>query len=90
MITIEEHITIKDQCEIMAHIDRKAKSFGNTATTDEIYADIFSMAMRESGAYSLNFANPKYLYAMHDAIDSYELPNYLAEKMVERKTNDGC
>lgn len=86
MITIEDHITIKDQCEIMAHIERKARSFGED---EEIYSDIYRMTLRESGAYSLDFANPKYLYDMHEAIDSYELPNYLAEKMVERKTNDG-
>lgn len=86
MITIEDHITIKDQCEIMAHIERKAKSLGGS---EDVYSDIYRMTMRESGAYSLDFANPKYLYAMHEAIDSYELPNYLAEKMVERKTNDG-
>lgn len=86
MITIEDHITIKDQCEIMAHIERKARLFGED---EEIYSDIYRMALRESGAYSLDFANPKYLYDMHEAIDSYELPNYLAEKMVERKTNDG-
>ena len=87
MITIEDHITIKDQCEIMAHIERRARSFGED---EEIYSDIYHMALRESGSYSLDFANPKYLYAMHEAIDSYELPNYLSEKMVERKTNDGC
>lgn len=86
MITIEDHITIKDQCEIMAHIERKARSFGED---EEIYSDIYRMTLRESGAYSLDFANPKYLYDMHEAIDSYELPSYLAEKMVERKTNDG-
>ena len=89
MIMIEDRLAIKDRCEIMAHIDRKAKSFGNTATTDEIYADIFSMAMREAGTCCMDFVNPKYLYAIHEAIDAYELPSYLMDKMEEGKTNDG-
>lgn len=89
MIMIEDRLTVKERCEIMAHIDRKAKSFGNTATTDEIYADIFSMAMREAGTYGIDYVNPKYLYAVHEAIDSYELPSYLMDKMEEGKTNDG-
>lgn len=88
MIMIEDRLAIKDRCEIMAHIDRKAKSFGNTATTDEIYADIFSMAMREAGTCCMDFVNPKYLYAIHEAIDAYELPNYLTDKMEEGNTDE--
>ena len=82
MITIEDHITIKDQCEIMAHIERKAKSLGGS---EDVYSDIYRMALRESGAYSLDFANPKYLYNMHETIDSYDLPSYLADKMEEEE-----
>ena len=89
MIMIEERLTTKERCEIMSHIDRKAKSFGDTVITEEIYTDIYQMAMREAGAYSLDFMNPKYLYNMHEAIDSYDLPSYLADKMEEGKTDDG-
>lgn len=89
MIMIEDRLTVKERCEIMSHIERKAKMFGKTAATDDIYTDIFNMAMRESGTYGIDYVNPKYLYAVHEAIDSYELPSYLMDKMEEGKTNDG-
>lgn len=80
MITIEERLTVKDQCGLMSHIERKAQEVGET---EEIYKDIYQMSMRESGAYSMDCVNPKYLYAMHEAIDRYELPSYLEGKMKE-------
>ena len=86
---IEVRLTVKERCEIMSHIERKTNTFGKTAATDDIYTDIFNMAMRESGTYGIDYVNPKYLYAVHEAIDSYELPSYLMDKMEEGKTNDG-
>lgn len=86
MITIQERLTVKEQCGLMSHIERKAQEMGNT---EEIYNDIYKMALRESGTYSLDYANPKYLYNMHEAIDSYDLPSYLVDKTEEGKTNDG-
>ena len=89
MIMIEDRLTVKERCEIMSHIESKAKMFGKTAATDDIYPDFFNMAMRESGTYGIDYVNPKYLYAIHEAIDAYELPSYLMDKMEEGKTNDG-
>lgn len=88
MIMIEERLSVKNRCELMSHIERKAKAFGNTVAEDDIYADIFNMAMREAGAYGMDSVNPKYLHAMHEAIDSYELPNYLLDRIKEGETND--
>ena len=88
MIMIEECLSVKERCEIMSHIERKAKSFGDTVITEEIYTDIYQMAMREAGAYGMDFVNPKYLYAIHEAIDAYELPNYLTDKMEEGNTDE--
>lgn len=86
MIMIEDRLTVKDRCEIMSHIERKAKTFGDTVATDDIYTDIFNMAMREAGVYGMDSVNPKYMYAMHEAIDNYELPDYLLDKMKEGKS----
>lgn len=86
MNMIQECLTVKEQCEFMSHIERKAQELGNT---EEIYKDIYQMALRESGAYSLDYVKPKYLYNMHEAIDSYDLPSYLADKMEEGETDDG-
>ena len=36
----------------------------------------------------MDSVNPKYLHAMHEAIDSYELPNYLLDRIEEGETND--
>lgn len=89
MIMIEERLTTKERGEIMSHIEREAKSFGDTAVTEEIYTDIYQMAMRETGAYSMDYVDHKYLSAMHEAIDNYKLPSYLVDKMEKRKTEDG-
>lgn len=74
MIAIEERLTVKEQCELMGHIEEKAREMGDT---EEIYKDIYHMALREAGVYNMDYVNPKYLQAMHDAINFYELPNYL-------------
>lgn len=79
-IMIEERLSVKDQCELMSHIERKAHEMGNT---EEIYKDIYQMVMREAGAYNMEYVSHKYLYAMHEAVDGYELPSYLESKMKE-------
>lgn len=70
-------ITIKEMCEVMAHIDRKAKMMDgiyDSKKEDEVYKDLYKQTLRESGSYSLDTIEPKYLYAIHDAIDCYTLP----------------
>lgn len=75
-----KEITIKEMCRIMSHIERKVRTIPETSDSDieeKVYRDIFNQAMRESGACSLDFIKPEYLYAIHEAIDCYELPAYL-------------
>lgn len=89
MIIHEKRLSIKEQCKIMAHIERKARKVAGLSIADKVYADIFQMAMREAGAYGLDYVDPRYLSAIHKAIDNYKLPSYLADEMEEGETDDG-
>ena len=79
MVEIEKTLSIKLQCELMACIDKKAKTIIESKSLrgkdEEIF--IYKMAIREAGAYSLESAEEKYLKAIHNAVLSYRLPAYL-------------
>lgn len=80
MIEIAKEISIKEKCEIMSHIERKVKSISGIADSPEeekVYEDVYNMAMRESGAFGLEYIKPEFLYAIHEAIDTYTLPAWL-------------
>lgn len=81
MVEIEKTLSIKLQCELMACIDKKAKTIIESKSLrgkdEEIFSDIYKMAIREAGSYSLESAEEKYLKAIHNAVLSYRLPAYL-------------
>ena len=80
MIEIAKEISIKEKCEIMSHIERKVKSISDIAdfsAMEKVYEDIYNMAMRESGAFGIEYVKPEFLYATHEAIDAYTLPAWL-------------
>lgn len=80
MIEIVKEISIKEKCEIMSHIERKAKSISDItdpSATERLYEDIYNMAMRESGSCGIDYIKPEFLYAVHEAIDTYTLPAWL-------------
>lgn len=85
-------ITIKDLCELTGHITRAAQHIIENAelkanvADEDIYKDIARQVMRESGSYNLETADKKYLYEMHEAIDSYVVPAWMLE---ERRGRDG-
>ena len=77
-----KEITTKDMCELMSHIDRKAKEILErhpTATAVDVYEDLARQVKREAGAYRFETADAKYLYAMHEAIDCYGVPAWMLE-----------
>lgn len=81
MIEITRTISIKEQCEIMEHIGRKAQKVLDKSETyieENVYQDIYEQALREAGVNNLADINSQYLYAIHEAIDCYVLPKYLA------------
>ena len=43
------------------------------------------MAMRESGAFGLEYVRSEFLYAIHEAIDTYALPAWLKNNEQRRK-----
>ena len=77
-----KEISIKELCEFYGHIDRKAKEITEKhpmVSENDMYSDIARQAIREAGAYSIETANAKYLYAMHEAIDCYGVPAWMLE-----------
>ena len=83
-------ITIKDLCELTGHITRAAQRIIENAelkanvADEDIYEDIARQVMRESGSYNLETADKKYLYEMHEAIDSYVVPACMLEKEAQK------
>lgn len=80
MIEVAKELSIKEKCEIMSHIERKVKSISSIADSSEeekVYEDVYNMAMRESGVFRLEYVRPEFLYAIHEAIDTYVLPAWL-------------
>ena len=71
MVEIEKTLSIKLQCELMACIDKKAKTIIESKSLrgkdEEIFSDIYKLALLEAGAYSLESAEEKYLKAIHKA-----------------------
>ena len=81
-------ITIKEIVDVMDHISRKAKEFlgenpRTSEATDKVYEDIYRQALRESGEYQMEYVKPEYLYAMHEAIDGYDIPAVLLDELSE-------
>ena len=88
MIEVVKVLSVKEKCEIMCHIERKVKSISGIADSTEeekVYEDVYNMAMRESGAFGLEYARPEFLYAIHEAIDTYALPAWLKNNEQSRK-----
>lgn len=85
-----DEISVKEMCEVMSHIERKVNRISgipDSETEEKIYRDIYRLALRESGAYSVESLNPNYLYAIHEAIDCYEIPAYIEERINYRNEN---
>ena len=89
MITIETQLNPRQKCEIMAHIDRKARSLlselyeSDQDVTDAVYADLMEMALREAGSISIDSIDTAYLADIHEMIDTYMLPAYLENEVNE-------
>lgn len=80
----DRHINTKEKCEILGHITRKVSEMSNIPdmnTESRIYDDLLSMALREAGAYSIDYVESRFLYCIHDAIDCYQFPQHLREKI---------
>lgn len=81
MIEIERTLNIQERCELMSYIDKKAKEVIESKSlqkkSEEVYKDIYEMAIRQTGAFSLESAEAKYLKAIHSEIFNYRLPAYL-------------
>ena len=87
---MEEKITIKEMVDVMEHIATKVKKFLGenpriSKTTDKVYEDIYRQTLRETGEYQLEYAKPEYLYAMHEAIDEYDIPAVLMDELSKEK-----
>lgn len=85
---MEEKLTIKEMVDVMEHIATKAKEFLGenpriSKATDKVYEDIYRQTLREAGEYQLEYAKPEYLYAMHEAIDDYDIPAVLFDELSE-------
>lgn len=77
-------ITALEMCQITAHIDRKAKTLLNqVGDVDAMYRDILRQALRQAGSPALEYIDQSFLYDVHEAIDSYELPAYICRRKVE-------
>ena len=84
LITILNWINDRQKCEIMAHIDRKAHTIipdvEDSLIADELYSDILQMVLREAGVNNMDSINTKYLASIHEAIDTYQIPECLREQ----------
>ena len=91
MIEIMQEISIREKCKIMSHIERKCEATlkAETKYEEEVYKDIYNQALREAGAYSLDSIDVCFLFAVHDAIDCYQLPQALEQKIMHERKEEG-
>lgn len=85
---MDGRITIKEMVDVMEHIATKVKEFLGenpriSKVTDKVYEDVYRQTLREAGEYQMEYVKPEYLYAMHEAIDDYDIPAVLMDELSE-------